>query len=255
MVVKLSGLVVAHNEEEVIEDALKSLSFCDEIVVVLDRCTDGTKAICEKYTKNILEGAWEIEGARRNLGIDKCAHDWIVEVDADERVAEPLAKAIQDFVQTAPDGHCLLPVQNYVGDRLVQHGWAGSFGTTKAKKLFKKGCKIWGAQRAHPELELNGKAMEVGMDLGPGDGLVHLVDKDINDMVDRMQRYSDAMAQDWRDRGHKPKFKTSLRRAFTRFYKSYWARKGYKEGRYGFLLALMAGLTVIFTHLKAELES
>ncbi len=254
MPAKLSALVVAHNEAEVIEDCLKSLVFCDEIVVVLDKCTDGTKAIAERYAHTLVEGSWELEGERRNTGIDACAGDWILEVDADERIHPDLAIEITQHIQAAPEGYVLLPVDNYVGQRLVLHGWAGSFGTTRAKKLFKKGCKLWGAQRVHPSLELKGQEMRLGEDLAPGHRLIHLVDKDINDMLDRLKRYTDAAAADMRQSKRIPKFRTSIRKGLTRFYKSYWARKGYKEGRYGFLIALMAALFPILTHLKAELE-
>ena len=250
----LSGLVVAHNEEEAIEDALKSLDFCDEVVVLLDKCTDNTKKIAKKYTNNIIEGSWEIEGERRAVAINACKGKWIFECDADERVEKPLAQAILEKIKTSPNGYVNIPVQNYVGDHYIEHGWAGSFGTSRAKKLFSKGAKIWGMERVHPAITLNGKEMEFDRTFAKGEGLTHLVDKDINDMINRMQRYSDAIAKDWRDKNHMPKFSNSLRRAFTRFYKSYFARKGYKEGRYGFLIALMAFLMIIFTHIKAELE-
>lgn len=249
METKISGLVVAHNEEEMIEEALRSLDFCDEIVVVLDKCTDNTKKIASKYTKEIIEGSWEIEGERRNLGIERCKHKWVLELDADERVSPELREAIVKHIQTAPDGYVLLPIHNYVGKRWVKHGWAGSFGTTKAKKLFTQGAKIWGQQRAHPALTLNGEAMEITTG-----GIIHLVDKDINDMIDRLKRYSDWVAADMRESGNIMSLKKAVRKGLTRFYKSYLARKGYKEGKYGFLLALMACLFPILSALKAHLE-
>lgn len=246
---KISGLIVAHNEEEMIEEALRTLDFCDEIIVVLDKCTDSTKKIATKYTKDIIEGEWEIEGTRRNLGIDRCKNKWIIELDADERVSPELRESIIQHIQTAPDGYVLLPIHNYVGTRLIKHGWAGSFGTTKAKKLFTKGSKVWGDQRAHPALKLTGKEMEITTG-----GIVHLVDKDINDMIDRLKRYSDWVAKDMAESGNIIPLRTAVRKGFTRFYKSYLGRKGYKEGKYGFLLALMAALFPILSTLKATLE-
>ncbi len=246
---KISGLVVAHNEEDMIEDALKSLNFCDEIIVVLDKCTDNTKKIAQKYTSNIIEGSWELEGERRNLGINKCTNKWVLELDGDERISPELKTAIIQHIKTAPDGYVLLPIHNYVGNRWIKYGWAGSFGTSKAKKLFTKGAKIWGDQRAHPALTLNGKETEI-----INAGIVHLVDKDINDMIDRLKRYSDWVAADMRDSGKIIPLKTAVRKGLTRFYKSYYARKGYKEGKYGFLLALMACLFPILSTLKASLE-
>ena len=72
---KISAVIVAHNEEKKIEACLKSLNFVDEIVVVLDKCTDGTKEIVQKYTNKIVEGSWNIEGARRNVAVNSASGD------------------------------------------------------------------------------------------------------------------------------------------------------------------------------------
>ena len=57
----------------------------DELVVVLNKCTDGSDAIAALFTENLIEGSWDIEGDRRNTGLDTCTGDWILEVDADEK--------------------------------------------------------------------------------------------------------------------------------------------------------------------------
>ena len=87
MEIALSALVVAHNEEAQLPACLELLDFADEVVVVLDNCTDGSRAIAEKFNARILEGDWEIEGHRRNAGLDTCRGAWILEVDADERAS------------------------------------------------------------------------------------------------------------------------------------------------------------------------
>src|SRR3546814_2930804 len=97
---RLSALVVAHNEEAQLADCLGSLAFADERVVVLDRCTDNSKRVALEHGARILEGGWELEGPRRNAGIDACTGDWILEVDADERVTAALASEIRDRKST-----------------------------------------------------------------------------------------------------------------------------------------------------------
>ena len=72
---QLSVLVVVHNEEERLAACLNKLGFSDEIVVVLDKCTDGSGTIARQYTDNIVVGSWEIEGDRRNAGIAACQSD------------------------------------------------------------------------------------------------------------------------------------------------------------------------------------
>ena len=97
---KISALVVAHNEEDQLADCLERLAFADELVVVLDKCTDGSDTIAALFTNNIVEGSWDIEGERRNTGLEACNGDWIIEVDADERVSPELAAEIREAVET-----------------------------------------------------------------------------------------------------------------------------------------------------------
>lgn len=250
---KLTGLIVAHNEEAMIEDAFKSLHFCDEIVACLDRCSDGTKEIAKKYAHIIVETPkgddhdWHIEGVRRNAGIEACTGDWILELDADERVNDTLAKSIRDAIQTDKEGWFLLPVDNFVGDKLVKNGWGGSFGCRNVRRLFSKGGKVWGHERVHPSIKM-------GKRLGHLEGaIVHYVDDNIDDMIDRLQRYTSARAEDMAGKPLPP-FRTTVRRGLSRFLKSYFSREGYKEGRMGFLLGLMSFLFIVVSHIKAEVE-
>ena len=246
----LSALVTAHNEEDRIAECLERLAFVDEIVVLLDKCTDGTKAIVETYTDRIIEGSWDLEGDRRNAGIDFCRSDWILEVDADEWVPDDLAKEIRYAIGISTfDWHELL-VDNYIGDKLVRWGWGASFGKAAYPGLFRKGAKRWGRQRVHPSLEWT----ENNHGLGPQlKGRVrHNVDRDISDMIRRLNSYSSARALDMVDAGKVGGMANNVRRLFSRFVKCYVFRKGYKEGGYGFLIALFAGLFPILSHIKAK---
>ena len=84
--------------------------------------------------------------------------------------------------------------------------------------------------------------------------MIHYVDRDISDMIKRLDRYSTAKAADLRASGDVGRFRSNVRRIFSRFYKCYIGRKGYREGRYGFLIALLAGIFPILSYLKATLE-
>ena len=79
----LSAVISVRNEEKQLADCLERLSFADEIVVLLDKCTDGSAAIAERFSDRLIEGDWTIEGERRNAGIDACRGEWIFEIDAE----------------------------------------------------------------------------------------------------------------------------------------------------------------------------
>ena len=245
---KLSALVVAHNEEQQLAECLEHLSFADELVVVLDKCTDGSDTIAALFTDKLVEGAWDIEGDRRNLGIDTCSGDWILEVDADERVTPELAQEIREAMTSDRYNYYLVPFDNYVGDRLVRYGWGAAWGVSAAPRLSRRGCKRWGLERIHPGLELTGPEGRLKS------RMIHYVDKSISDMILRLDRYTTVRARDIRENGGAGSFARNVRRIFSRFYKCYVGRKGYREGQYGFLIALFAGLYPILSYLKAHLE-
>lgn len=245
---RLSALVVAHNEEAQIGACLETLAFADEIVVVLDRCTDRTREIAGRFATQILDGSWEIEGDRRNVGLDACGGEWILEVDCDERVTDALAGEVRAAIATATDGYFLIPFDNYVGERLVRYGWGASWGVSAAPRLSRKGCKRWGRQRVHPSLTLRGPKGRLQQ------RMIHYVDRDISSMIQRLDRYTTARAADLRQSGDAGSLSRNLRRIVTRFFKCYVGRRGYREGRYGFLIALFAALYPILSYLKATLE-
>lgn len=247
---KLSALVVAHNEEARLAACLEKLAFADELVVVCDKCTDSTPDIARRFGARVVEGSWDIEGDRRNTGIQACTGDWVLEVDADEHVPPALAEEIRRVIQTtAYDWHELL-VDNYIGDRLVRHGWGASFGKAAYPGLFKKGAKVWGRDRVHPSLKWTGRK-------GPmlANRVDHYVDRNISDMIRRLDSYSTAKARDLRDKGQTwGSTAANVRRLISRFFKCYVRRGGYKEGGYGFIIAICAGLYPLLSHFKAKYE-
>lgn len=247
---KLSALVVAHNEERRLPSCLERLRFADEIVVVCDKCTDGTRAIAEGFGAVIVEGSWDIEGDRRNTGIAACSGDWVLEVDADEQVPPALAGEIRKVIEiTKADWHEIL-VDNYVGDRLIRHGWGASYGKAAYPGLFRKGAKVWGRDRVHPGLTWQGRkgAMLTNR-------IDHYVDRNISDMIRRLDSYSTAKARDLRDKGQTwGSTAANVRRLFSRFFKCYVRRGGWKEGGHGFIIAVCAGLYPLLSHFKAKYE-
>ena len=246
----LSALVVARNEEAQLRECLAGLTFADEIVIVLDRCEDRSREIAGEFTDRILEGAWEREGPRRNSGIAVCRGEWILEIDADERVGPELAAEIRTVIAGSSADWYLIPVDNYICARLVRYGWGASFGRSAYAGLYRNGAKSWGEQRVHPAVSLS----------GPQGGtlesrLVHHVDRNISDMLRRLDRYTSLRAQDLRESGDIGSLGRNLRRILSRFWKCYVARRGYREGAWGLLIALCAALYPILSYLKARLET
>jgi glycosyltransferase involved in cell wall biosynthesis len=244
----LSGLVCVHNEEARLVECLERLAFCDEIVVVADRCTDRSEAIARKMGARVVSGIFPVEGLRKEAGVAACRGDWIVELDADEAVTPALAQEIRETIARADAGDWYqLPVDNFVGAQLVRHGWGGSFGASSVARLFRKGVKSWKSERVHPGTSFAGV---YGGRLT--NAIQHKVDDDIADMVQRLNRYTALRGQDLADSGKIKSLWDDLFRGVRRFYKCYVSRKGYTEGDMGFLIAVMAGLYPLLSNLKAR---
>ena len=245
----LSAVVVVHNEDRQLAACLERLRFADELIVVLDKCTDGSRGIASAFGAVLVEGSWDREGPRRHAGLDRASGDWVLEVDADERVSDRLAREIRATIALSKAHWHLIPVANYVGDHCVRYGWGAYFGKSAYAGLFRRGTKRWGNERVHPAIKLSGRAgdpLETALD--------HYVDRDIADMIGRLNRYTSLRAADLRDSGDIDGFGANFRRIFSRFYKCYVRRKGYREGLYGFLIALFAGLYPILSYAKARLD-
>lgn len=246
---KLSVVITAHNEEKRLASCLAHVAFADEILVLCDKCQDRTEEIARMAGARTLVGNWDIEGDRRNYALSQVTGDWVLEVDADEHVSRELALEIRDVIRTSKFGFHHLVVHNYIGKRLVRHGWGASFGKPAYAGLFRAGTKIWGNQRVHPSISFKG---EMGPKLTHP--VRHYVDRNISDMIKRLDSYSTARAADLRESGEIGSFPNNVRRLFSRFIRCYIGRKGYREGALGFLIALFAGLFPIISYIKAKYE-
>ncbi|MRG70275.1 glycosyltransferase [Alphaproteobacteria bacterium HT1-32] len=248
---KLSAVLNVHNEEALLRGCLEQLRFCDEILVVLDKCTDGSEAIARELADVVLTGSFDLEGQRRNYAIESASGDWLLEVDADEIVTPDLRDELLRVVADSPYDVHNVPVHNYVGGNLVLHGWGGNFAPNGKPMLFRRGVKVWKMERVHPGLEITGK---------PGPELVHPlihhVDRNFSDMIRRFDSYTTKRALDLIDSDQIGQFPNMVRKIFSRFWKSYVARKGFREGGYGLVIAIFAAIYPVVSHLKAveELE-
>jgi glycosyltransferase involved in cell wall biosynthesis len=242
----LSALVVARNEERQLAECLETLRFADEIVVALDRSTDRSAEIARSFGAHVVEGAWPLEGERRTAAVQACHGDWVIEVDADERVTAGLAEEVRRAIAATPgDAYFLIPIANHVGGKLIRFGWGAYNGAAMRAALYRPGGKIWGQGRVHPPVRYTGERRTLAHPID------HFVDRDLSDMFRRLNSYTDAAAADAIDKGQIPRFRSAFRRMFSRAWKSYVARKGYREGPYGVALALFSALYPMLTYLKA----
>ena len=244
--VRLSLLIVAHNEEHQIADCIKSGAFANETVVLVDRSDDQTGSIAEGLGAKILQGVWPDEGERRTAGIDVCSGDWILELDGDERVTPELATEILETLPLTSADYFVIPFHNYVGGRYVRFGWGAYNGVGGKAALFRRGKKKWHGGTVHPKITLEGQREEMASHIN------HYIDDDMAGMFDRLNRYSTAAAIDAVAAESIPNRLTTFRRFFSRFMKSYLNKRGFREGCTGVALALFSGMYPVLVYIKSQ---
>ncbi len=189
-----------------------------------------------------------IEGERRNFGISKCKCDWILEIDADERIPFNLQKEILKTIKFSKDSWHLIPVNNFIGKKVIRYGWGAYIGKSSYAGLFKKNTKIWGKQRVHPKVKLIGSK---GKTLN--NGINHFYCESIEDLFKKLDSYATARAMDMLYENNQETLLRNVRRIFSRFWKSYFLRKGYKENKIGLIIGIVAALYPLIAFLKLKL--
>ncbi|EKD86793.1 MAG: lipopolysaccharide biosynthesis glycosyltransferase, partial [uncultured bacterium] len=110
---KISAVIIAKNEEQMIEECLESLSFCDEIVLIDNNSTDKTVEIAQNHKAVIYKSVSTDFSELRNLGLKKAVHDWVFYVDADERVDDGLKKEIIEAIENSEFDSYFVKRKNY----------------------------------------------------------------------------------------------------------------------------------------------
>jgi glycosyltransferase involved in cell wall biosynthesis len=246
--VKLSALVCAHNDEARLADCLRRLDFCDEIVVVADRCTDRSQEIARQFGARVIDGIFPLESQRKAAGVTACLGEWVLEIEADEHVEAALAYEVRAAIHGRPGGDWFdVPVDNFVGQTLVRRGWGAGLGAVMAPRLYRRRVKRWKARRVDPAVVLDGRfagALETPLN--------RQADPDAGHMIARLNRQTALRAQDLADAGRGGGLLGDLGKAIARFWTCYVWRQGVREGELGFLIALMAGLDAVLSGMRAR---
>jgi glycosyltransferase involved in cell wall biosynthesis len=124
---KISAVIIAGNEEQKIGDAIRSVRWADEVLVVDSESTDKTREIAEGMGAKVLVNPWPGFSKQKQFGVDAAAHDWIFSLDADERVSPELEKEIESLRNTGDEslaaGYRIARLTYYMGRAIRHSGW------------------------------------------------------------------------------------------------------------------------------------
>ncbi|HWY73684.1 MAG TPA: glycosyltransferase family 2 protein [Burkholderiaceae bacterium] len=227
---RISVYVIAFNEADKIEAALRSVKWADEIVVADSHSTDATVEIARRYTDRIIQVPFAGFGKLRNAVLDQLTGDWIFSLDADERCTAAAADEIRR-VASDPGAHdaYLMPRRNYVFGRWIRH--SGYFPDYRQPQLFRRGHLRYTEDAVHETYVLEGS---LGVLREP---IAQVPFRDLAQMLHKMQRYSTLGVQRLTLRGGRPSMWRALLHGSAAFLRHYVLKLGVLDGWAGFVIA------------------
>lgn len=245
---KLSVITLALNEEHNIADCLESVRWADEIIVVDSGSTDNTVAIATRYTPIVLQVEWQGYGATKNLAMQKASGDWILWLDADERVPPTLAAEIREILQkddTNTHGYEVARRAYFLGKWIRHSGWYPG----RVTRLFRKAYARFTETLVHEQIVVDGPIGRLRHDL------LHFTDPNLEHYFSKFNRYTTLAARDLWAAGRRSSLYDLLVRPAFVFVKMYILRRGFLDGMHGFILCVASACYVFAKYAKLwELE-
>jgi len=240
--VPVSVVVITKNEEENIESCLKSASFADEIVVLDDSSTDKTVAKARAFTDKVFTKKMDIEGAHRNYAYSLAKNDWVLSLDADERISAELAQELEALMKRPMnDKAYTIPIKTYIGDRWIRYsGW---YPAPKVR-LFDKRCFTYEEVEVHPRVFIQGSCGHLKGDI------IHYSYKDFHDFFVSLNNQTTLEARKWFKERRKIGFWKMYRKFVDRFLKAYIRKQGFRDGFLGLMISYAAGLYQVMSYAK-----
>lgn len=238
----ISVVVITKNEEDNIEPCLKSVrDWVDEVIIVDDESKDRTVEIAQKYCDKIFFRKMDNEGIHRNWAYAQAKNEWVLSLDADEYVSDELRDELLEKLPATDFNYFSIPLRNYIGSYQVRYsGWypAGKL------RLFQKSRFKYEEVEVHPRVFLDGKTGKLTNDI------VHKGYPDFEHFLASLNRQTTLEARKWILTGRHMSLGQAIWRTMDRFPRSFFVKKGYKDGFIGFMIAFFASLYQIISYAK-----
>jgi glycosyltransferase involved in cell wall biosynthesis len=242
---KISAVIITLNEEDRLPDALASLQGVADEVVVVDSCSsDRTVEIARLAQAVVLQNRFEDYGQQKNFAMSQAGCEWILNLDADERVSPELKRAIANLKEgTAPLDAAAFAIKRrsfYLGRWIRHSGWYPD----RKIRLFRKSAATWQG-RIHERLIVTGPVARLDGDI------LHFTYRDIGDHVRRLERYSAFQAEEIVASGLKCLFLRLFLLPPVTFLRHYAWRLGFLDGFPGLVIATIQSWATAMKYLKA----
>jgi glycosyltransferase involved in cell wall biosynthesis len=240
----LSVAIITLNAVAQLEACLQSVRFADEIIVVDSGSSDGTQALAERHGSTVIQQDWLGFGLQKQFAVEQARHDWVLCLDADERVTPELQAAIENALKGPSTAAFRFPRKNRFLGRYLKHGegypdWS--------LRLFDRRQARWSADAVHEKVETQYSIGELHGDL------LHDSAESLAAYLTKQNRYTTLAADMAFAAGKRAGFARIAFSPLVRFIKFYFVRQGFRDGLPG-LIHIVIGCFNSFMKYSKMLE-
>jgi glycosyltransferase involved in cell wall biosynthesis len=242
--VRLSAIIITRNEAGNIGECLDSVAFCDERIVVDCGSSDGTLLIAKEKGARVAFHEWKGFGPQKGYALSLAHGDWVLSIDADERVTPELAVEMRGAIQeTEADGFELLRSSTFCGATIRYSGWSPD----RVLRLFRRGKGRFTDDVVHERVVCEGATSRLKA------VLLHYPVAGLEDAIRRMDTYSTLGAEKIAASGRRVSIMTAIAHGLFAFLRTYVLRLGFLDGVAGFMLAVAVAEGSYYRYMKAWL--
>lgn len=247
-ITSLSTIIITKNEEACIYDCINSVSWADEIIVVDANSTDKTVEIAKKLGAKIhITKEWLGFGHQKNLALNLATKTWVLSLDADEIVPPQLKQEILEAIKSGKTNQAfqIARSSSYCGQFIKHSGWSPDY----VLRLLPRQQARFSNDLVHEKILFNGEIKSLKTPL------IHKSYENLEDVLDKTNRYSTAGASMMRAEGESSSLSKAVLKGLWAFIRTYFIRLGFLDGRMGFILAVSNAEATYYKYLKLFLLS
>ena len=239
---ELSVVIITKNEAENISTALESVRWADDLVVVDSGSTDDTLSIARQFTDRVVTHEWEGYGAQKNFATGLAAHNWVLSLDADERLSPGLAHEIQTLLAGTPTarGYRIPRVTWYLGRWIRTTDWYPDHQL----RLYDRRVARWGDRRVHESASVDGPVGRLHGDIE------HYAYRDVAHHLATIDRYTTLAASQMLADGRRAGLLDLVAHPPLAFLRNYFARLGLRDGVPGLIVSSLNTYYVFLKFVK-----
>ena len=238
----LSVVIITKNEETNIRECLESVAWVDEIIIVDSGSEDNTIAICKDYTDKIsINDDWKGFGYQKNLALQQATKNWVLSLDADERITSALRIEIENVINNSEYSAFAIPRQAYFLGQAMKHGgWWPDY----VVRLFRRNTGVFSEDIVHERILVNDPVQKLSTPL------LHYSYINLDQVMVKMNQYSSAGAYKAYRQGKNSSLIKAIAKAKWTFFRAYFLRLGILDGQAGFIAAFSKAEETYYRYLK-----